>query len=205
MCFRLLGWILGRCSTDVLNTQGQGCLLLTSFVLDSRPMPSRFLQEASCSHIAQGMKGILLPGIRRGQHVPKDAELRGEESGKTLGNYAPLCWTAMAPTQTRTEWCQDCVWRGIQLSLLVALKIIDPEALWLCMCVFACAHVRVCPVVVSAAAAKPLQLCPTLRDPMDCSPPGSSVHGIFQARVLEWGAIAFLWHLANAWGLGGPH
>ena len=36
-----------------------------------------------------------------------------------------------------------------------------------------------------------VQSCPTLRDPMDCSPPGSSVHGIFQARVLEWGAIAF--------------
>ena len=35
------------------------------------------------------------------------------------------------------------------------------------------------------------QSCPTLIDPMDCSPPGSSVHGIFQARVLEWGAIAF--------------
>ena len=35
------------------------------------------------------------------------------------------------------------------------------------------------------------QLCLTLRDPMDCSLPGSSVHGIFQARVLEWGAIAF--------------
>ena len=35
------------------------------------------------------------------------------------------------------------------------------------------------------------QPCPTLRDPMDCSLPGSSVHGIFQARVLEWGAIAF--------------
>ena len=34
------------------------------------------------------------------------------------------------------------------------------------------------------------QWCPTLSDPMDCSPPGSSVHGIFQARVLEWGAIA---------------
>ena len=33
--------------------------------------------------------------------------------------------------------------------------------------------------------------CPTLSDAMDCSPPGSSVHGIFQARVLEWGAIAF--------------
>ena len=36
-----------------------------------------------------------------------------------------------------------------------------------------------------------LQLCPTLSDPMDCSPPGSSVHRIFQARALEWGAIAF--------------
>ena len=35
------------------------------------------------------------------------------------------------------------------------------------------------------------QPCPTLSDPMDCSLPGSSIHGIFQARVLEWGAIAF--------------
>ena len=33
--------------------------------------------------------------------------------------------------------------------------------------------------------------CLTLRDPVDCSPPGSSIHGIFQARVLEWGAISF--------------
>ena len=33
--------------------------------------------------------------------------------------------------------------------------------------------------------------CPTLCDPMDCSPPGSSVHGIFQARILEWVAISF--------------
>ena len=39
------------------------------------------------------------------------------------------------------------------------------------------------------------QSCPTLCNPMDCSPPGSSVHGIFQARVLEWGAIAF----SNQW------
>ena len=36
-----------------------------------------------------------------------------------------------------------------------------------------------------------VQSCPTLRDPMDCSLPGSSTHGILQARVLEWGAIAF--------------
>ena len=43
----------------------------------------------------------------------------------------------------------------------------------------------------AAATAKSLQSCPTLCDPTDSSPPGSSIHGIFQARVLEWGAIAF--------------
>ena len=43
------------------------------------------------------------------------------------------------------------------------------------------------------------QSCPTLSDPMDCSPPGSSVHGIFQARVLEWAAIAFSEMNASPW------
>ena len=41
------------------------------------------------------------------------------------------------------------------------------------------------------------QSCPTLRDPMDCSLPGSSIHGIFQARVLEWVATAFSEELSN--------
>ena len=49
----------------------------------------------------------------------------------------------------------------------------------------------ICKHAAAAAAAKSLQSCPTLRDPMDCSLPGSSIHGIFQARVLEWGAITF--------------
>ena len=44
---------------------------------------------------------------------------------------------------------------------------------------------------VAAAAAKLLQLCPTLCDPIDGSPPGSSVPGILQARTLEWVAISF--------------
>ena len=46
-------------------------------------------------------------------------------------------------------------------------------------------------MTAAAAAAKSLQSCPTLCDPREGSPPGSSVHGVFQARVLEWGAIAF--------------
>ena len=40
------------------------------------------------------------------------------------------------------------------------------------------------------------QSCPTLSDPMECSLPGSSIRGIFQARVLEWGAIAFSYNLS---------
>ena len=51
------------------------------------------------------------------------------------------------------------------------------------------------------------QLCPTLSDPMDCSLQGSSIHGILQARVLEWGAIAFskgvVWSLVNTKRDGG--
>ena len=48
---------------------------------------------------------------------------------------------------------------------------------------------------IAAAAAKSLQLCPTLCDPIDSSPPGSPVPGILQARTLEWVAISF----SNAW------
>ena len=46
-----------------------------------------------------------------------------------------------------------------------------------------CMEVYVCEFSVT-------QSCPTLYDPMDCTPPGSSVHGISQARILEWGAIS---------------
>ena len=60
------------------------------------------------------------------------------------------------------------------------------------------------------------QLCPTLSDPMDCRLTGSSVHGIFQARVLEWGVIAFsvfpVWATMNksavnipVWSVLWPH
>ena len=52
-----------------------------------------------------------------------------------------------------------------------------------------------CPYCTAAAAAKSLQSCPTLCDPIDSSPPGSSVSGILQARTLEWVAISF----SNAW------
>ena len=52
-----------------------------------------------------------------------------------------------------------------------------------CHCLLQCMKVK--------SESEVARSCQTLSDPMDCSPPGSSVHGIFQARVLEWGASAF--------------
>ena len=55
------------------------------------------------------------------------------------------------------------------------------------------------------------QACLTLSDSMDCSPPGSSVHGVFQARLLEWGAIAFsakhcrFWIISSSWDYESTH
>ena len=56
----------------------------------------------------------------------------------------------------------------------------------------------------AAAASKLLQSCPTLCDPIDGSPPGSPVPGILQARVLEWGAIAFSSHSTSQPRFKGP-
>ena len=72
---------------------------------------------------------------------------------------------------------------------------------------------------VAAAAAKSLQSCPTLCDPIDGGPPGSAIPGILQARTLEWVAVAFsivwkwkvkvkslsrIWLLATPWTAGLP-
>ena len=52
-------------------------------------------------------------------------------------------------------------------------------------------------LLLAPATAKSLQSCLTLSNPMDCSPPGSSVHGIFQARILQWGCHFLLQDLPN--------
>ena len=56
---------------------------------------------------------------------------------------------------------------------------------------FALASIQKEPAAAAAAAAKSLQSCPTLCDPIDSSPPGSPIPGILQARILEWVAISF--------------
>ena len=74
----------------------------------------------------------------------------------------------------RMDWLDLCAVQGTLKSLLQHHSSKVPPT-W--------CSINVC--VCSVA-----QSCPTLRDPIDCSLPGSSIHGIFQARVLEWGAIA---------------
>ena len=89
----------------------------------------------------------------------------GEESPETVTETSTICWTGNFRSQKVVE--QHPTVNSTQQSGLGNN--------------FAAA----------AAAAKSLQSYPTVSDPMDCSLPDSSVHGIFQARVLEWGAIAF--------------
>ena len=78
----------------------------------------------------------------------------------------------------------------------VILGEIPPSAKWFTVLDLKDAFFFI-PLAAAAAAAKSLQSCPTLCHPIDSSPPGPSVYGIFQARVLEWVAIAFSVPLAK--------
>ena len=85
-------------------------------------------------------------------------------------------------------YMQKCSSSRTIKSVMSKRKIQTP---YLLSCVLT---IRICVVSVPAAA-KSLQLCPTLCDPRDSSPPGAPVSGILQARTLEWVAISF----SNAW------
>ena len=72
---------------------------------------------------------------------------------------------------------------GLWESLDEVMRV-GPLMIGVCVCVCVCARARACTHSV-------IQSCPTLCDTVDCSPPGSSVRGIFQARILEWVSISF--------------
>ena len=75
---------------------------------------------------------------------------------------------------------------GFPYFLQFKSEFCNNEFMIIYMCVCVCFY-----VLASAATAKSLQSCPTLCDTIDCSPPGSSVPGILQARILEWVATSF--------------
>ena len=75
--------------------------------------------------------------------------------------------------------------------MLIALCMFFPHLIFICVSLWFHQGGRSIQMTKDpAAAAESLQLCPTLCDPMDNSPPDSSVHGILQARILEWVAIS---------------
>ena len=84
--------------------------------------------------------------------------------------------------------------RLISSSSLSAIRVVSSAYLRLLIFLLAVLS-PVCDSTSAAAAAKLLQLCPTLCDPIDGSPPGSPVSGILQAGTLEWAAISF----SSAW------
>ena len=99
------------------------------------------------------------------------------------------------------------------LPIIVVLLLSHFSRIWLCVTPWTAAHhpwdspgkntavgchfLLQCRKVKSESEVT--QLCPTLRDTMDCSLPGSSIHGIFQARVLEWIAISFVLVVQTLW------
>ena len=134
------------------------------------------------------------------------------ESHSNIWIVANITWTH--PTPPKLPW--NNLFSLVDIVIIILTAEIISSTLLLLLCHFS--HVQLCATPETAAHQAPpslgfsrqkhwsglpfpspihesesdvTQSCPTLRDPMDYSLPGSSVHGIFQARVLEWGATAF--------------
>ena len=118
------------------------------------------------------------------------------ETEKLFSTFFPLCVCAHSVTLSCSTLCDlmDYSWSGSSVHGIFQARILE----WVAIPFTRGSsqikdqvqdHVCVCSVCIYISSVA--QSCPTLSDPMDRSLPGSSVHGIFQARVLEWGAIAF--------------
>ena len=95
--------------------------------------------------------------------------------------YLPWCWWFRRSVEFASLQCH-----GLQLTRLLCPWDFPGKKTGVgCHFLLQCMKVKV------KNESEVSQLCPTLSDPMDCSRPGSSIQGIFQAKVLEWGAIAF--------------
>ena len=100
------------------------------------------------------------------QQKEADASFSAAAAAESLQSCPTLCDPIVQPTRMPCPWDSPGKNTGVGCHFLLQCMKVKSES-------------------------EVAQLCRTLSDPMDCSPPGSSVYGIFQARVLEWGAIAF--------------
>ena len=143
------------------------------FILSVRPSAAKSLQSCPtlCDPIDSLLPGSSVPGILQARTLEWVA-MSFSNAWKWKVKVKSLCrvrflatsWTAAYQTPPLMGFSRQEYWSWLPLPS---------------------------PLLIAAVAAKSLQSCPTLSDPMDCSLPGSPIHGIFQARVLEWGAIAF--------------
>ena len=112
--------------------------------------------------------------------------------------WKPRSQSLLEPLLTRLEWCYTLplavTWAYPKSSFLSMRRRVDRETLWSYLNQFIY-YKKNGENDSNSYAAKLLQSCPTLCNPIDGSPPGSSVPGILQARTLEWVAISF----SNAW------
>ena len=101
-------------------------------------------------------------------HILKHLELKCTDAAAKSLQSCPTLWNLIRwqPTRLRHPWDSPGRNTGVGCHFLLQCMKVKSES-------------------------EVTKSCPTLSNPMDCSPPGSSVHGIFPARVLEWGAIAF--------------
>ena len=106
---------------------------------------------------------------------------------------SPLSWTCgvgRSICAAQLEWWAEAGLSGVtpkdflMLSLAWQQEVLGVASVCVCVCVCVYTHMKVTALVT--------RLCLTLCDPMDCSPSGSSVHEILQARILEWVAISLL-------------
>ena len=105
----------------------------------------------------------------------------------TLLHVSNLHWSSISHTVIYMFQCYSLI------SSHPRLLLHSPKVCSLHLCLFCCLAYRIVTVFLKSIGqeSEVSQSCLTLCDPMDCSLPGSSVHGIFQAIVLEWIAISF--------------
>ena len=113
-------------------------------------------------------------------HSPPGSSLHGILQARIL-EWVAIPYSGDHPTQGLNSLTSNLHWQAASLPLVPPGK---PVSGWLLVYYFP-HH------TIIAAAAKSLQSCPTLCDPIDGSPPGSTAPGILQARTLEWVAISF--------------
>ena len=109
-------------------------------------------------------------------------------------SHVGLCWTPWTVACQGSSAHGESPDKNTGVSCHILLQGIFPtQGLNPCMCLlhWQADSLPLVPPGKVKSESEVAQSCPTLRDPMDCSLPCSSVHGIFQARVLEWGAIVF--------------